>query len=163
MGWFRQESAYDRRMHELEAEAERVRKNMQNLMKSLNDDQSGSKSSSARPSRSIHGTYSVSSQQRTPDQQTEHTGVPEARDDIGSGASTGFGSSTYGTSNRTAQPGYQRNSRTEKPAHLAQYLASGSFGKRGSMTRERKLQRDKAIFMLIFALIALFSLYTWLH
>jgi hypothetical protein len=42
---------------------------------------------------------------------------------------------------------------------FASYFASGSFGKARPMASEKKVQRNKAIFMLIFALLAAFVLF----
>jgi hypothetical protein len=47
----------------------------------------------------------------------------------------------------------------EKNERFASYLASGSFGKARPLSKERKLQRNKAIFMLIVVLLLAFVLY----
>ncbi|MFH0908593.1 MAG: hypothetical protein V1929_07515 [bacterium] len=52
---------------------------------------------------------------------------------------------------------------TRKPAskdeRFANYFSSGSFGKAGPLSRERKLQRNRAIFMILVVALAAFLLY----
>jgi hypothetical protein len=159
MGWLKQESAYDRRLRELEEEADRIRKNMQVVMKNMNRrgpdaaiDRPPAKTtftprSSVKPS--WQGEVDLSS-----DSRATATAVAEAEID-GAGeidASKPIAVAAYGST-----PLIQE----KRQPQLASYLASGSFGKRGSLARERRIQRNKAIFMLLFALLAIFSLWSW--
>ncbi len=155
MGWLREETAYERRMRELDEEAERIRKNMQLLMKQAPRDpvarpvaSSGlRKRSSVTPSqRSGVETWSEAGddavdQQEIPVAETTGASATDAGD-----RSLGFGGVA---------------SSSPKPEKLANYLASGSFGKAGSLSRERRILRNKAIFMAVVAALALFSLFTW--
>lgn len=158
MGWLRQESPYERRMRELEEEAERIRKNMQMLMKNTPREPSVSrvaappglrKRSSVLPGPGYVGGDDLDPEpvDESPLPDEENTDA-EPRDGMDRGAEAGM---------RPAPgPAMRQQER------LASYLASGSFGKAGSLSRERRIQRNKAIFMAIVALIAIFSLLTWL-
>lgn len=130
MAWLKRESAYERRIRELEEEAERVRKNMQRLMKVAPRD----------------------------------TGyVGEDRPSFGSPRKPSFRSSTdLRERDGTTEPETPRAEESPRTEKIANYLASGSFGKGGSLSHERRIQRNKAIMMLIFALLALYSLYHWM-
>ncbi|HMP90342.1 MAG TPA: hypothetical protein PJ991_09065 [Kiritimatiellia bacterium] len=157
MGWLKQESAYEKRMRELEEEADRVRKNMNVLMKNMNQEsmQTRAATTSGRPSspaiaRSAYPSFME-------DGMNQNGVNNDANEDADS--SQERDSSTYSHSSK----GVTRGAGVMKPENLANYLASGSFGKSGPITRERKMQRNKAIFMLVCALIALFSLYVWFN
>lgn len=156
MGWLREETAYERRMRELEEEAERVRKNMQALMKNATRETTAPTASSSGPrtrSSAMPGqSYAPVDNTAYADQELEES-VDEQ--ETMSATDPRRGAYQQHEYNRTAAPG--------KPEKLASYLASGSFGKAGSLSRERKIQRNKAIFMLIVALLAIFSLYSWFN
>jgi hypothetical protein len=153
MGWLREETAYERRMRELDEEAERIRKNMQLLMKQSTRDPVArpvastglrKRSSVTPPQRGLPEAWEHADESAAPAEELppEASSVaPDSED-----RSLGFG----GVSASTA-----------KPDKLANYLASGSFGKAGSLSRERRIQRNKAIFMAVMAALALFSLFTW--
>ena len=161
MGWLRKESAYEKRMRELEEEAERVRKNMQSLMKSMHQERAHSRPASA-PTAGPRLAPGIRNNRPVGEVATPESDWPEP-DVEGEGSEAEIHPPEMASprSYRSAS-GFAPSKKSVRPDNLAHYLASGSFGKRGSLTRERKLQRDKAIFMLIFALLALFSLYSWL-
>jgi len=157
MGWLRQENAYERRLRELEEETERVRKNMQSLMKNNSRDSS---SRTASPTGPRTRSSALPGQSYVPVEETPF--VNESNEEIENNepqetiSASDPRRATYnqGEYNRSAAPG--------KPEKLASYLASGSFGKSGSLSHERRIQRNKAIFMLIVAILAIFSLISWL-
>lgn len=134
MAWLKRESAYDRRIRELEEEAGRVRKNMQRLMK-------------VAPRESSY--------------------VGEEKPGFGAPRKPAFRSTTdlreRAPSEEAPAPASTRSEDTPRTEKIANYLASGSFGKGGSLSQERRIQRNKAIMMLIFALLALYSLFQWLR
>lgn len=153
MGWLREETAYERRMRELDEEAERIRKNMQQLMKQ------SARDPVARPvaSTGLRKRSSVSPPQRSDAETWE-----------GSDEASAAATELPGDAPSTATESDDRSlgfggvaSSAPKPDKLASYLASGSFGKAGSLSRERRIQRNKAIFMAVVAALALFSLFTW--
>jgi len=162
MGWLKQETAYERKIRELEEEAERIRKNMQSLMKNVDRNPVPSRSSSAAPVRSQPPVYPAD--KRNPVSYPASNSELLSEDD----EAADVGELNEFDSEPVSQPEEQipmygtarlRHNQVPKPEKLANYLASGSFGKRGSLTRERKIQRNKAIFMLILALLAIFSLF----
>lgn len=152
MGWLREETAYERRMRELDEEAERIRKNMQLLMKQSTRDPA------ARPvaSTGLRKRSSVSPSQRS----APETWADEAAESISEPATDDSSAGAPETDDRSLGFGGVASS-SPKPDKLANYLASGSFGKAGSLSRERRIQRNKAIFMAVMAALALFSLFTW--
>jgi cobalamin biosynthesis Mg chelatase CobN len=154
MGWLREENAYDRRMRELEEEAERVRKNMQALMKSTTRETTtpSATSSGPRTRSSAMPGHSYATVENTAYADQEVEGSDDEQETL---------SATDPRRGAYQQQEYNRTATTAKPERLANYLASGSFGKAGSLSRERKIQRNKAIFMLIVALLAIFSLISW--
>lgn len=137
MAWMKRESAYERRIRELEEEAERVRKNMQRLMKAV------------------------------PRDTTSYSG--EERSSFGGPRKPAFRSTTdlrepppMDTAVEPSAPVALRPVQVSRQEKIANYLASGSFGKGGSLSKERRIQRNKAIVTLILALLALYSLYHWM-
>jgi len=165
MGWFKQESAYERRMRELEEEADRIRKNMQSLMK--NSVPATSSRPAAPSAFRTRSTVPPASGRAVaePIELDDQLSADDTRSDDESYSGTDYGSDRESTveETRTIPSDYSRRTPfLNKPEKLANYLASGSFGKGGSLSRERRIQRNKAIFMLIVALIAVYSLYAWL-
>jgi len=163
MGWLKQETAYERKIRELEEEAERIRKSMQSLMKNVDRTVAPSRSTSSALPRSQPPPYSTEKRTQVPYPASKSSSFESDREEESdeerieeSEAEPTFPPEeqipTYG-------PARLRQNQAPKPEKLANYLASGSFGKRGSLTRERKIQRNKAIFMLILALLAVFSLF----
>ncbi|HMO04274.1 MAG TPA: hypothetical protein PKC67_11075 [Kiritimatiellia bacterium] len=155
MGWLREETAYERRMRELDEEAERIRKNMQMLMKQTTRDPV------ARPvaSTGLRKRSSVTPSQRVSAETWSETG-DDALDQPVDPSIEGMGPAATDPGDRSLGFGGVASS-SPKPEKLANYLASGSFGKAGSLSRERKILRNKAIFMAVVAALALFSLFTW--
>jgi hypothetical protein len=156
MGWLREESAYERRIRELDEEADRVRKNMQALMKSGTREASARSPAPTGPrtrSSAIPGQLNDVIEEETQPFELEESDRPEEPTVSASDPRRG----SYN------QAEYERTTTARKPEKLASYLASGSFGKAGSLSRERRIQRNKAIFMLIVALLAIFSLISWLR
>lgn len=147
MAWMKRESPYERRIRELEEEAERVRKNMQQLMKNVpREAVTSSPALGARPAgprlrssyqRSVAPPVPVHAPQSL---RPEEPSAPVPPD----------------------QPEVPARSAEHRPEKFASYLASGSFGTPRSLSRERRIQRNKAIMMLVFALLAIYSLYTWM-
>jgi hypothetical protein len=166
MGWFKQESAYERRMRELEEEAERIRKNMQSLMKnSVRETSTRPAAPSTFRARSTVPPASSRSAAE-PIELDDQSSADDTRSDEESFSSqSDFDAEREITIQETPTIPSEYSRRTpymNKPERLANYLASGSFGKGGSLSRERRIQRNKAIFMMIVALIAVYSLYAWL-
>ncbi|HMO52426.1 MAG TPA: hypothetical protein PKA21_15000 [Kiritimatiellia bacterium] len=166
MPWNKRESAYDRRIRELEEEAERIRKNMQQLMKTVPRD--GVVLAAERPAAPRPSGPGFRRPPAVPDRWAETrpgamsiAAVPDDAADAESQIDTPM-EAEAATQAAPATPG--RGSRPEAPQapRLASYLASGSFGKSRTLSRDRRIQRNKAIMMLIFAVIAVYSLYTWL-
>lgn len=156
MGWLRQENAYERRMRELEEEAERVRKNMQLLMKNTKREPSSQPATPSGPrtrSSALPGQSYAPVEEISYDSENDETEEADEQNTI-SASDPRRSHYNQGEYTRAAAPG--------KPEKLANYLASGSFGKAGSLSRERRIQRNKAIFMVIVAVIAIFSLISWL-
>ncbi len=127
MGWLKKESAYERRIRELEEEADRIRKNMQAVMKNV-------------PRDGVTGASFTPGSLRT-------AGAP-AR-----------------PASATPSPPDPAPVTAPSPppptAKLASYLASGSFGRSGSPSRERRIQRNKALIMLAVMLMLLYIFFTW--
>jgi hypothetical protein len=143
MGWLRQESAYERRIRELEEEADRVRKSMQALMKE------GSRLPPAAGLADPQRTARRPSATATPRPlDTVRPHEAEERDDAPDVRSTPF--------IRRAAEGVAPQEK------LANYLSTGSFGKGRPLSRERRIQRNKAIFTLLVALLAVYMTITWL-
>lgn len=150
MGWMKRESPYERRIRELEDEAERVRKNMQQLMKAVpREAVTSAPALGSRPA----GPRLRSSYQRpvesAPVAAPEPVAPVETDEEVDS-----LPVEPSPPSASRAAPGH--------PEKFASYLASGSFGAPRSLSRERRIQRNKAIMMLVFALLAIYSLYTWM-
>ena len=166
MGWLRQESSYERRMRELEEEAERIRKNMQDIVKNSGREITNRTASSSTTLRQRSYSSSPQNQPRTEPRELierdalENSGDDEENDTGQSGTNRDLRSYLDSEAPASAQPNARSNYQA-KPEKLANYLASGSFGKRGSLSSERRIQRNKAIFMLIVAIIAIYSLYAW--
>lgn len=148
MGWMKQETAYERRLRELEEEAERVRKSMQQIMRNVDRNPPGAP---AAPAQARIRSTVYQRQVLEPDVAVTAGSVEPA---------------PAGSEPEVAPAerfvGRERPAPVSRQERLANYLASGSFGKAGSLSRERRIQRNKAIFMLLFALLAIFSLITWL-
>lgn len=157
MGWLRQENAYERRLRELDEETERVRKNMQSLMKSSSRDPASRPTSPTGPRTR---SSALPGQSYAPVEETPF--VNEANEPVEQDEPQETLSATDPRRSSHNQSEYNRSAALGKPEKLASYLASGSFGKSGSLSRERRIQRNKAIFMLIVAILAIFSLISWL-
>lgn len=165
MGWLKQETAYERKIRELEEEADRIRKNMQSIMKNVDRSAVHVRSPSSTSSRDQSAGWPVDRRRQSappsPGTNTFET-PPDADEPELDLESDSQQVREVATEENIPAYGPTRLRQMEaKPEKLANYLASGSFGKRGSLTRERRLQRNKAIFMLIFALLAVFSLISW--
>jgi hypothetical protein len=151
MGWLKKETAYERRMRELEEEADRIRKNMLTLQKAASRDVGGRGSPAAGQPPVYRSTAMPSPTMNAADDAES----PESDEAFVAQDASAFESGFVGE--RTA-----RNALAGSPPDkLAHYLASGSFGSSRSLSRERRLQRNKAIFMLIVALLGLLILYSW--
>lgn len=152
MGWLKKESAYERRMRELDEEAERVRKSMHQLMKGSHREVAARvESAPASGIREASPLQRPPAYRKTADFRTTaeaSPASPEQDPEPTSESATAFDTAS---------------SSPLRPERLASYLASGSFGKSGSLSRERKIQRNKAVVMLILAVIAMYSLYVWLY
>lgn len=151
MGMFKQESMYERRKRELEEEAERVRKNLQSLMKTVKKDID-------KPVGAALPAYNPSGKEPVDDcivsvEEDETTEVAEPETETSHAPSSQL--PPYGTARL-------RHFQNKKKENLPNYLATGSFGKRGPLSHEKKVQRNKAVFMAVLALIAVFSLISWL-
>lgn len=160
MGWSKRESPYERRIRELDEEAERVRKNMQQLMKGVSAGAASSRSSSlSTPSRDATSAPRGPRLRSSVDMRTRGSTEPDMSGDElplePAMADEKPSPSNLGASRTAAR-------KTTSPEQFASYLASGSFGTPRSLSRERKLQRNKAIMMLVFALLAVYSLYVWM-
>jgi len=154
MGWLKSESAYDRRIRELEEEAERVRKSMQQLMKgSHREVASRVEHQSASTEREMPSLQRPPAYRKTADFRRSADPATGADDSVAEPVMPDAAAEDVSTG----------SSAPVRPERLANYLASGSFGKSGSLSRERKIQRNKAIVMLILAVIAVYSLYVWLR
>jgi len=133
MGWLKKESAYERRIRELEEEAERIRKNMQAVMKNVPRDAATGMPFAPGPLRTAGAPARPSS------------ATPPPADPVPA---------------PVAAPAPPPLISPSAPK-LASYLASGSFGKSGSPSRERRLQRNKALIMLAVMLMLLYIFFTW--
>jgi hypothetical protein len=154
MAWLKRESVYDRRIRELEEEADRVRKSMQQLMKNAPVEAVSGRS--ARPTQTDKPSPGLPP--RTP---RIRSSVDFRKKQLEADAEPVAESDTMNeVASQTVKPAPSR--KAPDPEQFASYLASGSFGKPRSLTRERRLQRNKAIMMLIFALLAVYSLYMWM-
>lgn len=69
----------------------------------------------------------------------------------------GSDSNSMGNSGRYAKPG-----NSGKAVEMRSYLASGSFKTKGKLRHERAVQRNKAIFMLVVACLALYMFLMWI-
>lgn len=153
MGWLKSESAYDRRIRELEEEADRVRKSMQQLMKGTHRDLGV-----RADSRSAPVPREPSPLQRPP----AYRKTADFRSAVEPSITAEDAGDASAPPAELAAPSLAATT-SGRPERLASFLASGSFGKAGSLSRERKIQRNKAIVMLILAVIAVYSLYVWLN
>lgn len=157
MGLFKQETAYDRRKRELEEEAERVRKNMQMLMKSVK--KQGAVPESSYPVYEEAEPVSVSVVE---DEAPDSCLVTVDEDEVVEEAVVESPEPRASRKRNDELPPYGtarlRHLQNQRNENVPTYLASGSFGKRGPVTRERRIQRNKAIFMALLALIAIFTL-----
>ncbi len=138
----KKETPFERRMRELEEEAERIQASMESLERAA----SRKPSRDAGPPRPKHlgrlDSRRVSST-ALGDRPDEDTGdAIEGEDDPVSDA-------------RNLRP-------AAEPSIMASYLSSGSFGKGVSMSRERRIVRNKAIFTLVVAVVLGFIVYHWL-
>jgi len=154
MGWLKRETAYDRRLREMDEEAERIRKSMQQLMKSV---PRASTSQRPAPEAPLSRPPAYRASGRPPEPRWDED-APAADDGIGD--APGLGNPREMATPVEAPRG--AGAATPRPDRLVNYLASGSFGKSRSLNRERRIQRNKAVMMLIFALLAIYSLYSWL-
>lgn len=160
MGWLKQESPYERRIRELEEESERVRKSMQQLMKGAPVDALSKRS--AAPASTVETAPVRGPRIRSSVDMRTRPSMPEpsSLDDVPfpetDAAPAAVGDAPQNTPGRTPVR------KQVSPEQFASYLASGSFGKPRSLSRERRLQRNKAIMMLVFALLAVYSLYIWM-
>ncbi len=154
MGWLRQETAYERKMRELDEEAERIRKNMQTLMKANHTRDSSVRVSSPAGLRKRSSVHPAQAYDAIPESESEVDDMPDLEESVETDPGDSLQEKTLGFGGI--------GSTSPRPERLASYLASGSFGKGGSLSRERRIQRNKAIFMMVVAVIAIFSLYTWL-
>lgn len=171
MGWFKNETPYERKMRELEEEADRIRKNMRTLMRNIDTGTTVTERSTAavsaamerstQNSRTRPPVSSVPEVQEPPYSADDEVPFVEESEETGDQSNFASGETTPDSTRATFGFSPHRSPSASRPDNLAAYLASGSFGKRGSLSRERKIQRNKAIFMLIFALLAVFSLISW--
>jgi len=163
MGWLKQETAYERKIRELEEEADRIRKNMQSIMKNVDRGSVPSRSSTSAYVRNIPPATPAERRTHVPPTDPETDLYENDRADENDTEEYDDSESPSTVIHENQVPAYGparlRHNQAPKPEKLANYLASGSFGKRGSLTRERKIQRNKAIFMLVLALLAVFSLF----
>lgn len=154
MALFRKESAYDRRLRELDEESDRIRKNMKILMKDVSRSDSRGGVSKGAEIVTEHREVDVGSplaDNESPALENREAGL----------RSSGRG----GRGGRALRHADEVNPQQDRPGseRLASYLASGSFGKSRVLSHERRIQRNKAVFMLVFAVIALYSLISWLN
>ena len=76
--------------------------------------------------------------------------------------------STKGASGRSAKGrskrsgGAAKGGTSTKAVEMRSYLASGSFKTKGKLRHERAVQRNKAIFMLVVACLALYMFLMWI-
>lgn len=156
MAWLKRETPYERRIRELEEEADRVRKSMQQLMRQVPPDAGHMAASTGSPRKSLRTTRPVFRSSATPPGLVKEpvAAPPEPNENGDEAIEKVFTAETTGHK-ESATP-------VNRPEKMAHYLSSGSFGKGYSHARERRIQRNKAIMMLVFALIALYSLYMWL-
>lgn len=146
------ESPYDRRIRELEEEAERIRKNMNALMKSVKREAESPRATFSTEPR-IASTVGRPSTVAPLDSTAPDDASEPSTDAAPAAAPAKTDLPPYG-SMRNRTPGGGAPARPQ----LSTYLASGSFGKGGPASRETRIQRNKAIFMAIVALLALFIL-----
>jgi hypothetical protein len=145
MGLARKETSFERRMKEVEKEAEAVSHHIRSLSKSVQklDQRADAAGVAQQTQREV---MRHSAPVRAP-ALSAHAGAQQTE----SGAWRGEG----GDATETATPG--------KPARgderFVSYFSSGSFGKARPLSQERRLQRNKAIMMIVFVIIVAFILY----
>lgn len=154
MAWLKRETPYERRIRELEEEADRVRKSMQQLMRQVPPSSGHASTTQVSPRKSLNATRPAIRSTAAPSRYSEEPVAapvePVMTDEEMSGETAPV---------ETRKPSPAAGTRPDKMAH---YLSSGSFGKGYSDARVRRIQRNKAIMMFTFALLALYSLYMWL-
>lgn len=158
MAWLKRETPYERRIRELEEEADRVRKSMQQLMRQVPAGSSHAASDVTSPRKTLAGARPTFRSTAAPSRLDEERAARAEAE--AAAVETPLDEETTSPAvepRKQAQP-----VAPHRPDRMAHYLSSGSFGKGYSDARMRRIQRNKAIMMFVFALLALYSLYMWL-
>lgn len=177
MAWIKRESPYERRLRELDEEAERVRKSMQQLMRQV--PQGGTPTRTSPGSGPAPGyRRAVDPRAAVPAPLTPPTDLARVVDEeIDDESLLSYQPVSSLDADPVADTSMSRTTRAMphlnrpgsaaggpvRPERLANYLASGSFGKSRPLSHERRIERNKAIMMLLFALLALFTFITWMN
>jgi hypothetical protein len=67
------------------------------------------------------------------------------------------------TRSASAAPSRRRSAGVGAPTEMKAYFSSGSFRGGGKLRHERAVQRNKAIFMLVVAVVAIYIFFAWVY
>jgi hypothetical protein len=154
VAWLKRETPYERRIRELEEEADRVRKSMQQLMRQVPPASGYASSPAASPRKTLGAARPAIRSTAAPSRFSDESSTAHEQPLTVEGQAPEESASVEKPAPAPAP--------SQRPDKMAHYLSSGSFGKGYSHARERRIQRNKAVMMFIFALLALYSLYMWL-
>jgi hypothetical protein len=162
MGRSGKTSLFDRKLEELQQERERVEDTIKSLSKAIRKIESASELPPAAPSRApampriARTTVSPAAAVRAQETLERVFGTSADTSPAPSAPAAPEGDLLPGFSPPPAVGGKKPISDAGK---FAAYLASGSFGKAPPLAKEKRIQRNKAIFMVLFVLIAAYVLY----
>ena len=161
---------FDRKLQELQQESEKLDDNIKSLSKAIRKIETTGELPAAPAPRSTprFGRNSGAAQQKVPDmlQERPYADIEEAELRVPFPPAEPVAETPASSADGELFPGFKSAAPDGKKKPIsdtkqfASYLASGSFGKTSRpLSQEKKLQRNKAIFMLVFALLAAFVVF----